>query len=92
MEYLETLKKPLSLVSFDCTSVCLENITSSHLTYSECVEYKDEFLKKGIANENTVFVINHFSHNGKNVIHEKLEELASKDGFLAAYDGMEVEI
>ena len=92
MEYLENLQKPLSMVSFDCTSVCLENITPSHLTYGECVEYKKEFLKKGIADENTVFVINHFSHNGKNVIHEKLEEVASKDGFLVSYDGMEVEI
>ena len=92
MNFLEKLSKPLSMVSFDCTSVCLDNITPSHLTFGECVEYKKEFIQKGIADENTVFVINHFSHNGKNVIHEKLEKVASKEGFLVSYDGMEVEI
>ena len=53
---------------------------------------KNKFNQKGITVKNTVFVINHFLHNGKNVIHEKLEEIASKDSFQVAFDGMEAKI
>ena len=91
MNYLENLEKPLSLVSFDCTSVCNDNIFSSHLNFAECVEYKKIFLEKGIADEKTIFVINHFSHNGKHVNHDELKDIAASEGFLSSYDGMEVD-
>ncbi len=47
-------------------------------------------LENGCAGEDTVFLLNHFSHNG-GLIYDEMKEEAARYGFLTSYDGMEVE-
>ena len=59
---------------------------------TENIEVKERLLKMGCADEKTIFVCNHFSHNGKNADYEDFKAIAEKHGFLTSYDGMEIEI
>ena len=45
----------------------------------------------GAVDQNTVKIINHFSHNGNPQQHI-LEEKAAHYGYLVAYDGMTIEL
>ena len=45
----------------------------------------------GLINDESICVINHFSHNGR-YIYDELCELVKDDGFLVSYDGMEVKL
>lgn len=44
----------------------------------------------GLINDESICVINHFSHNGR-YIYDELYELVKDDDFLVSYDGMKVE-
>ena len=47
----------------------------------------------GCVHDNTVFILNHFSHNcGHGLSHEEMEALAAPKGFLVAYDGFTAEV
>jgi hypothetical protein len=89
-EYLENNKIKADFVSLDCTFVTLPG-SGGHLGLDTCKITADMMREKGIADENTVFCVNHFSHNG-GAIYDELVPIAAKDGFLTSYDGMEVEI
>ena len=43
-----------------------------------------------MADDRTIFVVNHFSHNG-GALHEEMEQAMAPHGILVAYDGMTVE-
>ncbi|MGN0443132.1 MAG: hypothetical protein ACI4F5_00775 [Acutalibacteraceae bacterium] len=53
----------------------------------ECGYYVE---KRSNADENTVFGLNHFSHNG-GYTYDELFPIAQEKGFLVSYDSMEVE-
>ena len=55
-------------------------------------KYLNYNVRKWIVDESTVFVINHFSHNGETMLHEELSEVAEKEGFIVAYNGMTMEV
>ena len=92
MEYLEKLDRPIDLISFDCTEACNDATYMGHLTLSRCVELRKEMLNIGAADERTLFILNHFSHNGKSVIYDEFVEIAAGYGFEVSYDGMITEI
>lgn len=92
MEYLKTLEKPVNLISFDCTEACGSTDYMGHLTLGRCIKLRDELLAMGVADENTVFILNHFSHNGKNVVYDEFVKIAAEYGFEVTYDGMIREI
>ena len=57
--------------------------------------FRDDIMRNllcdaGIADERTVFVASHFSHNGL-LNHYEAEKMAEQINFVAAYDGMEIE-
>ena len=92
-ENFETLAKlahPLSLVSLDCT-LQSQRDGKNHMGLADAAEQKDLLLQKGLANEKTVFVVNHFSHNG-GWLHEEISAAAASCGMLASYDGMSITI
>lgn len=92
MKHLMKFKdKPFNLVSFDCTMGCNDFDWEGHMGVNRCNRLKDMFLKEGIADENTIFVLHHFSHNGKNAVYDDMVEIAKEKGFLVSYDGMEIE-
>lgn len=92
MEYLKKMEKPIDLISLDCTEACGDATYVGHLTLSRCVELRKKLLNIGAADENTVFVLNHFSHNGRHVIYEDFVKIAAKYGFDVSYDGRIMEI
>ena len=46
---------------------------------------------EGLADHNTIFVVNHFSHNG-GWLHEEITERAAAYDMIASYDGMEIQV
>lgn len=92
MEYLKNLSKPLNLISLDCTEACNHPDYVGHLSLERCIALREQLLLDGIADKNTIFILNHFSHNGKNVVYDEFKEIAAKHDFYVSYDGMEIQI
>ena len=59
------------------------------MNFQRNVYMRDLLLKKGLASSNTLFIANHFSHNGK-VTYDEAVKIGKEIGFIIAYDGMEV--
>ena len=80
-------------VSLDCTgSFNPEGWEHGHMSFRTDALMKDWLIKEGLADEKTIFVVNHFSHNaffGHD--HEELCAEAAKYGFVVSYDGLEIE-
>ena len=89
-EHLSTMGFRADFVSFDCTFVTLPG-SGGHLGLDTCIQTRDALAGKGIIDKSTILCINHFSHNG-GPIYDELVPIAEKDGFLTAYDGMEINI
>lgn len=83
--------KKLNLVSLDCNHG-KEESSRNHMGMDCCGRVKERLLKDGIADEKTVFVVNHFSHNCLYKSHDEIVEAAEKYGMLVSYDGFSVEV
>jgi phosphoribosyl 1,2-cyclic phosphate phosphodiesterase len=55
------------------------------------VEVKTRLFEIGAVDQQTVFVVNHISHNG-GMNHAELCAAAGEAGFITAYDGMEIQV
>lgn len=77
------------LISLDAT-MGKKQIDGYHMGLPDDLEVCRILRERGCINENTVKVINHFSHNGE-MTHEELERFAACHGMAAAYDGMKVQ-
>lgn len=91
MAYLKTLKKPIDFISLDCTEACNHVTYIGHLSLERCIALRQTLLDIGAADEKTKFILNHFSHNGKNVMYDEFVKIAAEHGFDVTYDGMVVE-
>lgn len=89
-EYLEKSGIRLDFVSLDCTSVMKDYAVSNHMGLKACKDVRNQLLKTN-ADNNTVFILNHFSHNG-GYIYDDLVPVAKENGFLVAFDGAEFDI
>lgn len=76
------------LVSMDAT-MGKKKTDGYHMGLPNDVEFVRLLEEKGCIDEETVRVINHFSHNGE-MLHADLEAFAAEHGMVAAYDGMKV--
>lgn len=89
VDWLAEHGKRADLVSMDgTTGVRASN--GYHMGLPNIIEQKQELIGRGIADEKTVFVMNHLSHNG-GVIHDELEPLAKEAGLILSYDGMVID-
>lgn len=91
-EYFEKTKPHFDMVSLDCTNACLPLDYVGHMGLAENVQVKERMLGMGIADESTVFICNHFSHNGTDVVYDDFVPIAARKGFLVSFDGMEVKL
>ncbi len=91
-EYWEKKKPHFDLVSLDCTNALLPLTYVGHMGLAENVEVRKKMLEMGIADENTKFICNHFSHNGTGCVYDDYVPVAAAEGFLVSYDGMKLEI
>ena len=62
-----------------------------HMGFPTVLIVKKRLIDQKSGDEDTKFIITHFSHNGK-YLHEELVNMASPDGFIVAYDGMQMKI
>lgn len=90
MEYLAKAEVKFDLISYDCTNGLLELDNRSHMGLTGDVQLREALRQLGRVTEETVHVVNHFSHNGK-AGYDELAPVAEEKGFLVSYDGMEVE-
>lgn len=91
-EYLKTSGLKFDLVTMDCTEGAMEDIPyHGHMCLGRNVQFKNLLIEAGLADENTVFVSNHFSHNGKDACYDDYAPQAEKFGLLTSFDGMEIE-
>lgn len=86
MEFLAG--KELDLVSMDCTNGVLDADYVGHMSINDNLRMREKLLNCGAADEKTVFVANHFSHNGL-APHEELERRLP--GFIVTFDGLRVQ-
>lgn len=77
------------LISLDAT-MGKKQIDGYHMGLPDDLEMCRILKERGCIRENTVKVLNHFSHNGE-MTHGELESFAARHGMTAAYDGMKVQ-
>ncbi|MDO5746057.1 MAG: MBL fold metallo-hydrolase [Actinomycetaceae bacterium] len=87
-EQMVSQKQRFDYVSLDCTEQTSQTKTV-HMTFKENVEIKERMLDLNLAHANTVFVSNHFSHNGGET-YESMTALAKTEDFKVSYDNMVV--
>ncbi|MBP5631857.1 MAG: hypothetical protein J6Y21_03750 [Clostridia bacterium] len=89
-EYMIARGLKFDFVSLDCTGGLYAQYERGHMGTNACEKARAKLIAAGLADERTVFCLNHFSHNGRAVYDEIAPAMAEK-GFLVSYDGMEVE-
>lgn len=89
-KYLEKNKPYFHFISLDCTGIIREKYREHHMSLEANVEVRDRLIEIGCADENTIFCVHHFSHNG-GVVYDDFVPLAKEQGFMVSYDTMEVE-
>lgn len=89
VEYLRTCGKHFDVVSLDCTNG-FNSGDRFHMNFKACTDTKDMMREFGLCDDKTIFVITHLCHNCGGTRAE-LEKEAERLGFIAAYDGLELE-
>ena len=91
-QYIEKEGIRFDCVSYDCTNVSISySDKGGHMGISNIGRVHDRLMKMGAIDENTIEIVNHFSHNG-NPLQHVVEDLVKDYGWLVAYDGMTTEI
>lgn len=90
-EYLRTVNKKIDLINFDCTFLFDETQEGArHMGLDENKRTLERLNAFGLTDEKTKKVLTHFSHNCR-PSPERLA-LAEAEGFIAAYDGLTLEV
>lgn len=89
-DYFERVQPHYDLVSLDCTAQG-KNSSRNHMGFPNNLEVKKRMLELGVADEQTIFVCNHFSHNNS-MLHEEMVAMTEPHGFVTAYDGLTIEV
>lgn len=80
----------LDIVSLDCNHGKVET-SRNHMGMECCGRVKQRLLDEGIADEKTIFIANHFSHNSHYIDFSEIEAHAAQYGMIVSYDGRTVE-
>jgi len=78
-------------LSLDCTG-CLAlggDWVDGHMSFGTNLKTVERMKKEGLADEKTVVVLNHFSHNGGQT-YDEMKEAAEQHGVIISYDGLEI--
>lgn len=86
MEFLAGRK--IDIISMDCTNGYLDLDYAGHMGIRENLRMREKLLACGAADEHTIFIANHFSHNGL-LPYEEMERRLP--GFVVSYDSMIVD-
>ncbi len=93
-EYLKNRR--CDLVSLDCT-MGYQPTEAHHMGFAANVKMKNILIENKTADENTIFISNHFSHNGLrspdgDLTYDAFSDMCKKHGFIMSYDTMTVEL
>lgn len=88
--YMKEQGLHFNMVSLDCTCGKLPD-DRNHMGLAADARVKDRLLAEGFADDNTLFYVNHFSHNCLFLNHEEITAAASEHGMKVSYDGCQVE-
>ena len=92
MDFLKALKKRADVVSCDCTFLWDDaDCGARHMNLKEADYTRERLRRAGVVDGDTKFVITHFSHNSAPT-EEAVLRAEREYGFLAAYDGMTLEV
>lgn len=83
--------KYFDMVSLDCTFGPVSSNYTGHMGFDGNFKVRERMMECGIADDKTLFISNHFSHNS-GLMHDEIEKLLKPHGFIPSYDGFEVEI
>jgi phosphoribosyl 1,2-cyclic phosphate phosphodiesterase len=78
-------KGPLSVAVLDCTLGPLAGMRG-HMGIDGVLAVQEEMMRRNIADDSTLFIATHFSHNGK-LMHHELQERLNPSGIEVAFDG-----
>ena len=88
-EYLKKSGLRFDLVSMDCTGGAFPSLPyKGHMCIGTNRIVREKLLSLGLADKKTRFVLNHFSHNGKDASYDEFCAIAIPQGFEVSYDGM----
>ena len=87
-QYLTDKQFRFDFVSLDCTNILLTWRTG-HMGIDACADVKNRMIETGLADEKTIFCVNHFSHNG-GLIYDEMVPVMAEYGMFVSYDGMEI--
>ena len=91
----ETTLRELKGEKIDCIfldeSFGLRDYSFSHLNIKSFDEYINTLKQNRLLNKNCLVYATHLTHDG-NPLHEELEQILSKYGYMPAYDGLEIEL
>lgn len=90
-DYLTEHAVRFDAVSLDCTEGIKHINYRGHMNFERDFEVRDKMLTTGLADGHTVFVANHFSHNGRATYAEATKP-ENAQGMLVSYDGMDLVI
>lgn len=88
--FIEKERPFYDLVSFDCTLGLREDESEKHMSLRHCTELKSKLFSLSCVGEETIFVLNHFSHNCL-ASYDDILAPAAENGFIVSYDGLEIE-
>ncbi|MBO5724651.1 MAG: hypothetical protein J6S58_07480 [Lentisphaeria bacterium] len=88
-EFLEAKKFKFDLVITDCTGGLLD-IEHGHMSGKYVIDTKSRLEQMKAVSDSTVYVINHFSHNGR-ATHAELEAHYNPYGIQVGFDGMTID-
>ncbi len=93
LNYLTKNKVKFNLVTLDCTYGNREYFNHpGHMYLNKDIECRSLLEKNGLADQNTKFVLNHFTHHGEDSIYDDFVKIATPKGFIVSFDGLEIEI
>ena len=61
------------------------------MNFERCRYIAESFKKDGLINDDTVKLLNHFSHNGGTILYDDMTAAVKVYAFEVSYDGMIVE-
>jgi len=92
-EKLVEYGKVFDVVIMDCTQgSSMEMPYVGHMCIGVNDKLRNRLCELGLAHKETKFIVNHFSHNGEDILYEDLLPIAQKYDFDVSYDGMEIEV
>ena len=90
LDRLKSLGVRFDLVSMDCNEGIKHIDYVGHMNVERDLVFMRKLREHELVGNDTVFVANHFSHNGR-LPYAEAVKIGEEHGFLISYDGMEIE-